>query len=159
MTSSNYGTVESQGDASLSPPKSYRLSKVAKIALAMIACSAAAVIAHPGTRQTTTSFQLKQWHSGNFGAGTFMNRAAGGAARPVPVESRRRRVFSPPPARNQGICRGESRALADSSAARVFHAARRPRALPTEVDRRRRKLPYVPFSRAARGLPAYSVRE
>ena len=29
---------------------------------------------------------------------------------------------------SQDVCRGESRALADSSAARVFHAARRPRA-------------------------------
>ena len=37
MTSSTYGTVESQGDASPSPPKSYRLSNVAKIALALIA--------------------------------------------------------------------------------------------------------------------------
>jgi hypothetical protein len=85
MTSSTYGTTELQGDASPSP-KSYRLSKVAKIALALIACGVGAVIAHPVARQTTTSFQLKQWHSGNFGAGTFMNRAAGGAVRPVPVK-------------------------------------------------------------------------
>ena len=33
MTSSTYGTAELQGDASPTPPKSYRLSKVAKIAL------------------------------------------------------------------------------------------------------------------------------
>ena len=80
MTSSTYGTAELQGDASPSSPETYRLSKVAKIALALIACGVGAVIAHPVARQTTTSFQLAQWHSGNFGAGTFMNRAAGGAA-------------------------------------------------------------------------------
>ena len=50
MISSTYGTAELQGDASPSPPKSYRLSKVAKIALALIACGAAAVLAAPGTR-------------------------------------------------------------------------------------------------------------
>ena len=62
MTSSTYGTL--QGDASPSPPKSYRLSKVAKIALALIACGAgAAVIAHPGTRETTTSFVLDAYNS------------------------------------------------------------------------------------------------
>ena len=55
MTSITYGTL--QDDASPSSPKSYRLSKVAKIALALIACGAAA-IAHPGTRQATTSFTM-----------------------------------------------------------------------------------------------------
>jgi len=49
-----YGTAELQGDAAPSSPKTYRLSKVAKIALALIACSAAAVIAYPGTRSTIT---------------------------------------------------------------------------------------------------------
>jgi len=45
MTSSTYGTAELQGDASPSPPKPY-ISRVAKIALALIAsCGAAAVIA------------------------------------------------------------------------------------------------------------------
>ena len=34
MTSHTYGTVELQGDASPASPKSHRLSKVAKIALA-----------------------------------------------------------------------------------------------------------------------------
>ena len=52
MTSSTYGTL--QGDASPSSPKTYRLSKVAKIALALIASAAAAVIVHPGARSTIT---------------------------------------------------------------------------------------------------------
>ena len=56
MTSSTYGTAELQGDASPSPPKPY-MSRVAKIALALIA-GAAAVIARPGMRHTATSFAL-----------------------------------------------------------------------------------------------------
>ena len=61
MTSSTYGTAELQGDASPSSPKSYRLSKVAKIALALIACGAAAVIAHPVTRKATTNLVLDSY--------------------------------------------------------------------------------------------------
>ena len=60
MTSSTYGTAELQGDASPSPPKSYRLSKVAKIALALIACAAAVAIANPGTRPTTINFEMER---------------------------------------------------------------------------------------------------
>ena len=80
MTSSQYGTAGLQGDASPSSPKSYRLSKVAKIALALIVCGAAAVIAHPGTRQTTTNLELGSWTSERLNAG----RSSGGGA---PAES------------------------------------------------------------------------
>ena len=57
MTSSTYGTAELQGDASPSPPKPY-MSRVAKIALALIACSAAAVTVHPVTRKAAASFSM-----------------------------------------------------------------------------------------------------
>ena len=74
MTSGTYGTLHS--DASPSPPKSYRLSKLAKIALALIACAAgAAVIAHPGTHPTTTNFEMEQFH----GNGLSFGRSSGGA--------------------------------------------------------------------------------
>ena len=66
MTSSTYGTAELQGEVSSSPPKPY-MSRVAKIALALIACGAAAVLAHPGTRKTTTSFTMDQ--IGKYGTG------------------------------------------------------------------------------------------
>ena len=85
MTSSKYGTAELQGDASPSPPTSYRLSKVAKIALALIACGAA-VIAHPVTRKATTSFHRYPYFGYNFpladypGAGLGVGRSAGDAA-------------------------------------------------------------------------------
>ena len=55
MTSSTYGTAELQGEPSPSPPKSY-LSRVAKIALALIACGA--VIAHPVTRMAAINLVL-----------------------------------------------------------------------------------------------------
>ena len=80
MTSSQYGTAGLQGDASPSSPKSYRVSKVAKIALALIVCGTAAVIAHPGTRQTTINFELGSWTSERLNAG----RSSGGGA---PAES------------------------------------------------------------------------
>ena len=80
MTSSTYGTVESQGDASPSPPKSYRLSNVAKIALALIACSAAAFIAYPGTFSTTTNLVLDSYGMISNIYDEDGNRAGGGAA-------------------------------------------------------------------------------
>ena len=79
MPSSTYGTVESQGDASPSPPKSYRLSNVAKIALALIACSAA-FIAYPGTRSTTTNLVLDSYGMISNLYDDSGNRAGGGAA-------------------------------------------------------------------------------
>ena len=61
MTSHTYGTAELQGDAPPASPKSYRLSKVAKIALALVACGGAgALIAHPVTRKATTNFRMDQ---------------------------------------------------------------------------------------------------
>ena len=83
MTSSTYGTAELQGDASPSPPKPY-MSRVAKIALALIACSAAAVIAHPGTRSTTTNLVLDSYGMISNLYDDSGNRAGGGAA---PVKS------------------------------------------------------------------------
>jgi len=82
MTSSLYGTAELQGDASPSSPKSYRLSKVAKIALALIACLAAAVITYPGTRPTTINFQMERVQSslGDYTLQGNDSRSSGGAA-------------------------------------------------------------------------------
>ena len=62
MTSHTYGTAELQGDAPPASPKSYRLSKVAKIALALVACGGAgASIAHPVTRKATTNLVLDSY--------------------------------------------------------------------------------------------------
>ena len=73
MTSGTYGTL--QGDASPSPPKSYRVSLAGKIALALIAFGAAAVIAHPGTRATTINFEMGGWSEG-LNAGRSANAGA-----------------------------------------------------------------------------------
>ena len=81
MTSSTYGTAELQGEVSSSPPKPY-MSRVAKIALTLIVCGAAAT-AHPGTRSTITNFKMDA-----YGALTFNddaeNTRSGGVA---PVKS------------------------------------------------------------------------
>ena len=71
MTSGTYGTL--QGDASPSPPKSYRLSKVAKIALALIVCGAAAVTSTPA-RSTIT--RLLQDRFSALGWGEELKRSA-----------------------------------------------------------------------------------
>lgn len=74
MNSSTYGTAELQGDASPSSPKSYRLSKVAKIALALIVCGAAAVMAYPSARQATTNFMWDSysgWHQRTEGSASM----------------------------------------------------------------------------------------
>ena len=77
MTSSAYGTAELQSDATPMPPKPYRMSKVAKIAIALIAsCGVAAVTARPGTRQATTNFVKAA-------SGLSVGRSSGGA----PAES------------------------------------------------------------------------
>ncbi len=74
MTSGTYGTL--QGDASPSPRRSYRLSKVAKIALALIACSAAAVIALPGTRSEITRL-FQDTVKSQLGTGKFDEKMVG----------------------------------------------------------------------------------
>ena len=82
MISSTYGTAELQGDASPSSPKSYRLSKVAKIALALVACGGAA--AHPGTRKATTNLVMETYSGLNIGNHLPEARSAGsGDAAPV----------------------------------------------------------------------------
>ena len=83
MTSGTYGTL--QGDASPSPRRSYRLSKVAKIALALIACGGAAVLAHPVTRKAAASFAMDTYSGLTHNIITGTERS-GGAARPVPVK-------------------------------------------------------------------------
>ena len=80
MTSDMYGTL--QGDAEPSPPKSYRVSLAGKIALALIACGAAVAIAHPGTRQAMTNFQMERVAGGlnKYSLQGDDSRSSGGAA-------------------------------------------------------------------------------
>ena len=82
MTLSQYGTAELQGDASPSPPKPY-MSRVAKIALALIACGGAAVLADPVTRPTTINFALDKVNSLSLVVGGDDQRSGGAA----PVKS------------------------------------------------------------------------
>jgi hypothetical protein len=74
MTSSTYGTL--QGDTSPSSPKTYRLSKAAKITLALIACGAGAVMAYPGTRATITRL-LQDSIQSQIGVGKFDEKMVG----------------------------------------------------------------------------------
>jgi len=63
--------------------KSYRVSLAAKIALALIACTVV-VIAHPGTRQATTSFAMDRYFTP---LGTLENRRnSGDASTSTPLE-------------------------------------------------------------------------
>ena len=92
MTPGTYGTL--QGDASPSPPKSYRLSKVAKIALALVACGAAVAIANPGTRPTTINFEMERVGSGlnTFAADVWDSRSSGGGAPATSLQDLEARV-------------------------------------------------------------------
>ena len=83
MTSSQYGTAELQGDASPSPPKPY-MSRVAKIALALIACSAAAVTVHPVTRKAAARFSMDTYSGINNRVDSSDVKRSGGA---TPAES------------------------------------------------------------------------
>ena len=83
MTSSQYGTAELQGDASPSPPKPY-MSRVAKIALALIACSAAAVTVHPVTRKAAARFSMDTYSGINNRVASSDVKRSGGA---TPAES------------------------------------------------------------------------
>ena len=77
MTSGTYSTL--QGDVSPSPPKSYRLSKLAKIALALISCGAVVAIAPPRHAQAMTNFRMEKIGS-DLGAGSWGDSRSGGAA-------------------------------------------------------------------------------